>query len=165
MEIADAQWVAPSMNSHRRGTVSDRHVATKQYAILEDKSRLVLNEQSRIGSGGIGASEPNPSINHGNSWRLAILMSEPDDQSNLQYSLSEHARTVLQEREILLQWVTRTLREPEQIEPHSLDPSLRHALARIPENGDRVLRVVYNYTVIPPRIVTAYFDRSLRDRL
>lgn len=92
-------------------------------------------------------------------------MGEPSEQPTLPYSLSEHARTVIQEREILLEWVSRTFLEPERTDPHSVDPSLRHALARIPENGNRVLRVVYNYTIAPPRIVTAYFDRSLKDRL
>jgi hypothetical protein len=41
-------------------------------------------------------------------------------------------------------------------------PELRHALAHIPEYGGRVLRVVYNRTTIPWRIVTAYFDRKER---
>ena len=42
---------------------------------------------------------------------------------------------------------------------------LRHALARIPERDDRVLRVVYNENVHPWRIVTAYFDRAMRGKL
>lgn len=43
-------------------------------------------------------------------------------------------------------------------------PALRHALARIPERGNRVLRVVYNVDVNPPRVVTAYFDRRQRGK-
>ena len=34
-----------------------------------------------------------------------------------------------------------------------------HRFARIPEFGDRVLRVVVNTNVARPRIVTVYFDR------
>jgi hypothetical protein len=40
--------------------------------------------------------------------------------------------------------------------------ALTHALAKIPECGDRVLRVVYNAYVDPLRVVTAYFDRRER---
>jgi hypothetical protein len=38
------------------------------------------------------------------------------------------------------------------------------ALARIAERAERTLRVVYNASANPPRVVTAYFDRRLRDR-
>ena len=34
-----------------------------------------------------------------------------------------------------------------------------HRLARIPEWGNRVLRVIVNGKSVPPRIVTAFFDR------
>jgi len=39
-----------------------------------------------------------------------------------------------------------------------------HALGRIAERDGRVLRVVYNALVQPPRIVTAYFDRRERGK-
>jgi hypothetical protein len=54
------------------------------------------------------------------------------------------------------------LSAPERVEQHASDPALRHALARIPERDGRVLRVVYNASVNPPRVVTAYFDRRQR---
>jgi hypothetical protein len=33
-------------------------------------------------------------------------------------------------------------------------------VGRIPERGDLVLRVVYNETVLPWSVVTAFFDRK-----
>ena len=39
-----------------------------------------------------------------------------------------------------------------------------HALRRIAQRDDRVLRVIYNDSVDPPKIVTAYFDRRQRDK-
>jgi hypothetical protein len=45
------------------------------------------------------------------------------------------------------------------------DPLLTHVLAKIPEFGDRVLRMVYNPSVHPPRIVTVFFDRKMKGRL
>lgn len=78
------------------------------------------------------------------------------------YDLTAHAVRVIKEREIPLEWVARVLRRPERTEMDKVDPELRHALAHIPEYGGRVLRVVYNGTTTPWRIVTAYFDRKER---
>jgi len=80
------------------------------------------------------------------------------------YDLSEHASAVLAEREIETTWVIRVLEKPEWTERDRLDPALIHALGRITERDDRVLRVVYNASVDPPRIVTVYFDRRERGR-
>lgn len=66
----------------------------------------------------------------------------------------------MKERGISLEWVRRVLTTPEKTQPDTRDHRLRHALARIPEHGNGVLRVVYNETVDPWRIVTAYFDRT-----
>lgn len=45
------------------------------------------------------------------------------------------------------------------------DTTLEHALAVIPEHGDRVLRVIYNATKNPPHVVTVYFDRTMKGKL
>jgi hypothetical protein len=51
---------------------------------------------------------------------------------------------------------------PQRTAADGTDPELRHAIAPIPEHGDRYLRVIYNPNVAPWRVVTAYFDRGLR---
>jgi len=76
-----------------------------------------------------------------------------------EFDWSVHARLMLEERCIQQNWVIRTLKKPENIEADQIDQNISHALARIPEHGDRVLRVVYNSTVKPWRIVTVFFDR------
>lgn len=76
-----------------------------------------------------------------------------------------HAVTVMAEREILEMWVARILTSPQRTEPDATDPLLRHALGWITERDDRVLRVVYNETIHPWRVVTAYFDRAMRGKL
>jgi hypothetical protein len=58
----------------------------------------------------------------------------------------------------------RVLTTPERTEVDRSDPALTHALGRIAEHDGRVLRVVYNATVDPPRIVTVYFDRRQRGK-
>ncbi len=75
----------------------------------------------------------------------------PDD---FPFELSAHAAAVIKERGIRLEWINRVLISPEKTEPDAYDPALQHALAHIPEHGNRVLRVVYNVTVEPWRIIT-----------
>ena len=75
------------------------------------------------------------------------------------YELTEHARDALETRKIELAWVERVFDTPETTEADPLDPDLEHRLARIPEWGNRVLRVIVNGKTTPPRIVTAFFDR------
>ena len=81
------------------------------------------------------------------------------------FDLTAHARTVIAERAIREEWLQRVFLYPEKVESDRDDPALQHALGRIPEHGNRVLRIVYNQSVKPVRIVTAYFDRARRDTL
>ena len=73
---------------------------------------------------------------------------------------SVHLGDMLQERDVPRDWVDRTEREPDSVQEH--EDGTRHFLKRIPENGNRWLRVVVNVSVRPNRRVTAFFDRRLR---
>ncbi|MFQ5805019.1 MAG: DUF4258 domain-containing protein [Phycisphaerae bacterium] len=81
------------------------------------------------------------------------------------YQLSEHAALAARERAIPLLWVKRVIEEPDQLVPDDADPELLHALGKVPEFADRVLRVVYNHKARPWKIVTMYFDRAMKGRL
>ncbi len=81
------------------------------------------------------------------------------------FELSDHAATVIARREIATAWIERAVMRPDKVEPHPVDRALRHALVTIPERDGRILRVVYNPSSNPPKIVTAYFDRKLRGTL
>jgi len=81
------------------------------------------------------------------------------------YLFTAHAKTVMVERHIKKEWAERILDHPEMVVEDRADPELRHAVGRIAEYGDRVLRVVYNEHADSCYIVTVYFDRSLRDKL
>lgn len=83
----------------------------------------------------------------------------------IRYELSAHAVTVMAERQIQQEWMERVLTRPERTEPDKVDADLQHALGRIKERDDRVLRVVYNSRINPWRIVTVYFDRAMREKL
>ena len=82
-----------------------------------------------------------------------------------QYELTNHAATVIRERGIKREWIDQVLNQPSRTEPDRVDPQLRHALAPIAQHGNRVLRVIYNQTANPWRIVSAYFDRTQRGRI
>lgn len=84
--------------------------------------------------------------------------------ARLRYELTAHAAKVIAERRIEPAWIERVLARPERTESDGMDTSLVHALARIDERGQRVLRVVYNGAANPPRVVTAYFDRRQRGK-
>jgi hypothetical protein len=83
----------------------------------------------------------------------------------LRFTLTKHAADVLQEREISLAWVARTVNRPELVQGDPYDTCLEHRLRRIRERQDRVLRVVLNRRSRPRRIITVYFDRMMRGKL
>lgn len=69
---------------------------------------------------------------------------------------------MLDERRIAPEWIATALAAPAWTEPDPGDPDLLHRVVRIAAFGDRVLRVVATRSH-PPRVVTAFFDRSLRN--
>ena len=81
------------------------------------------------------------------------------------FTLTAHAQAVLSERGIEAAWVDRVLRNPHVMETDKYDATLRHALGRVSERDDRVLRVVYNPNQRPWSVVTAYFDRRQRGKV
>ena len=83
----------------------------------------------------------------------------------IDYVLTKHAETVINERGIKPDWLGRILQNPAQQMADAADPELKHAIGAIAETDNRILRVVYNDNVNPVRIITAYFDRTLRNKL
>ena len=61
-------------------------------------------------------------------------------------------------------WIERALAEPDWTQADPAKPGLMHAFLRVAERKDRVLRVVYNPSVHPVRVITVYFDRRMRGR-
>jgi hypothetical protein len=83
----------------------------------------------------------------------------------MDYTLTDHALDAVAKRKILLEWLERTLGDPQRVELDATDPALEHRLAVIPEYGNRALRVIVNRSVDPMRVVTLFFDRKMRGRL
>ncbi len=83
----------------------------------------------------------------------------------MNYELTQHARDVLAERQLPVEWPERALREPELGQPDPTEATLERRYRQIPERGNRVLRVVVNTTVAPERVVSVYFDRTMKGKL
>jgi len=69
------------------------------------------------------------------------------------------------EGKIAEEWVERVIAKPEVIQGDKRDVRVLHFLGKVPEREGRVLRVIYNWRANPNRVVTAYFDRSMRGLL
>jgi hypothetical protein len=83
----------------------------------------------------------------------------------MKFELTKHAKKVLAEREIPLEWMERTLVEPELRQPDPDDVAVERRFRRIPEFGNRVLRVAVNTAVEPNRVVSVFFDRQMKGKL
>ena len=83
----------------------------------------------------------------------------------MKFELTKHAKKVLAEREIPLEWMERTLVEPELRQPDPDDAAVERRFRRIPEFGNRVLRVAINTAVEPNRVVSVFFDRKMKGKL
>jgi len=83
----------------------------------------------------------------------------------MKFTYTDHAESVLASREIRREWVARVVNHPELITADESDATLKHRLGRIKEFGNRVLRVIINTELVPPRVVTAFFDRSMKGQL
>jgi hypothetical protein len=71
-----------------------------------------------------------------------------------------HAEDALFERTIDRNWVMETLLSPERLEADPAYPSRMRAFRRIPQFGNRWLRVVYDTAPEELQVVTAFFDRG-----
>ena len=83
----------------------------------------------------------------------------------MNFELTKQAQKTLDERGIPIEWLERALFEPECVLPDPDDATLERYFRRIPEFGERVLRVVVNTAVEPNRVVSVFFDRTMKGKL
>ena len=83
----------------------------------------------------------------------------------MKFDLTKHAQKALDEREIPVEWMERTLSAPELVFPDPEDATVERRFRRIPEFGGRVLRVAVNTAVEPNRVVSVFFDRQMKGKL
>jgi hypothetical protein len=71
----------------------------------------------------------------------------------------------MEERMIPLEWVEQAIAEPGLRMDDPDDAEVERFYKRIPERGNRVLRVAVNTRVVPWRVVSVFFDRRMRRRV
>ena len=85
--------------------------------------------------------------------------------SPLTLRYTRHAHRVIAERSILLKWVELSVSKPALRAPDPIDPKVERFFRSIPERDNQVLRVAVNTSVVPWRVVSVFFDRSMRGKL
>ncbi len=76
------------------------------------------------------------------------------------FSLTVHAAQMAKERGIKEEWISFVLRDPGVTKPDERDGNLTCVFRRIPEAGNRMLRLVIDSAQNPPRVITLFFDRK-----
>jgi hypothetical protein len=83
----------------------------------------------------------------------------------MRLEFTRHARNAMEERMIPLEWVEQAIAEPGLRMDDPDDAEVERFYKRIPERGNRVLRVAVNTRVVPWRVVSVFFDRRMRRRV
>ena len=78
--------------------------------------------------------------------------------------LTVHASQMLNRRELALEWIKDTLRDPTVVRVDERDPTLSLAFRQIKQAEDKWLRVVYRMDKHIHVVVTAFFDRNQEKR-
>ena len=76
-----------------------------------------------------------------------------------------HAIGMMDDREIPPEWVERVLEHPALRIEDADDPEVERFFGRVPEFGNRALRVAVNTHATPWRVVSVFFDRSMTRKL
>jgi len=82
------------------------------------------------------------------------------DRKPLQFT--RHAQDAFEERELDLDWIEKTVREPEWSRPDPRRAGVERRFRAIPEFGGRILRVACVESADEIRILTVFFDRDAR---
>ena len=75
---------------------------------------------------------------------------------------TRHFQEMLKERAIRDSWVETALSDPEKIEDR--EDGTKHYLRKIPEHGNRWLRVVISTKDKSRKAITVFFDRRMREK-
>jgi hypothetical protein len=84
---------------------------------------------------------------------------------SLDYELIKHAKNVMRERNIPLNYLEQTISYPDYSFQDETYLELEHRLKSIKEYDKRVLRVIINVSTKPMRIVTLFFDRRVGGKI
>ena len=90
---------------------------------------------------------------------------EPDGRDSTPLTYTRHALDVMERRGIRPEWVQRAVAAPGRRLRDPYDAAVERFFSRVPERDGRVLRVAVNTESDPWRVVSVFFDRSMRGEL
>ena len=96
---------------------------------------------------------------------LAELRRTSKFACEMEFVLSKHAEVSAEEREIPLEWIRSALEQPDHRQTDRREEGVELFYAKIAAHGNCVLKVVVNVQVDPWRVMSVYFDRSMKERL
>ncbi|WP_448189478.1 DUF4258 domain-containing protein [Azospirillum sp. sgz301742] len=73
-----------------------------------------------------------------------------------------HAQLTIEERALSRAWVERAVLDPDRTEPDPGDPAAVRSFKRIPEAGNRIIRVVHRPHGADILVITAFLDRGAK---
>ncbi len=79
----------------------------------------------------------------------------------MKFTLTSHAKKRCVRRKIQVEWVESALENYVRTSYDPDDSSLIHVYWPVPEKGYKVLKVIYNKSVDPIAIVTAFFENEV----
>lgn len=81
---------------------------------------------------------------------------------NKPLTFTQHAHDAIEERELEMDWIERTTRQPSWSRPDPR-PGIERRFRAVPEFGGRILRVACLETADEIRIISVFFDRRARE--
>ena len=82
----------------------------------------------------------------------------------MDFVLTQHAKDVILRRAISMEWIQQAIQQG-KVERDQVDEKLEHRLIRIQGYDNRVLRVIIDPGSKPIKIISAYFDRTMKKKL
>ena len=73
-----------------------------------------------------------------------------------------HAQRTIQERALVREWVELAILQPDRSEPDPGDSAALRSFKRIPEAGDRIIRVVHRPEGADILVIPAFLDRGAK---
>lgn len=77
---------------------------------------------------------------------------------------TKHAMQRLAKRGLKPEWIEKIVAAPQLVEPDLEDADLEHRLGTVSALDNRILRVIVSKSR-PIRVITAYFDHSMKGKL
>ena len=96
----------------------------------------------------------------GGTWLQRLIKVAAAAELSEKVTFANHAQEMMAERRIETIWVINAVKYPEFTSVDPRNPARTRAFRRVPEAGNRWLRVVYEHVDGKKHVITTFFDRK-----